>query len=434
MGERRKSKIPRRYLWLASALALVVLLRLGDAVLVSGSAAATRLPAIARGSHWVATWGASPQPAVERNLSAGGFRAQTIREIVLTSAGGARIRVRFSNAFGTRPLRVARAAVAVEGDGASLAAGTSTPVYFAGRRSVVIPAGGEATSDTVPLAAGPGEHLAVSVYLAGPTGPATEHADAQQLGYVAAGQHLLAGPGAFRKRTYSWYFLAGVDVLAPPRIEGAVVALGDSITDGVGTRVNADARWPNDLARRLTAVRGKTLAVVDEGIGGNRVLNAAPCCGPSAISRFETDVRDQPGVRDVILLEGVNDIGESQSQGALTAPHTNVSVRQIVEGYERIIALAHDAGLRIFGATLTPFEGARYWTPAAEAKRDAVNEWIRSSGAFDGVIDFAAVVSDPQDPDRLDPQFDSGDHLHPNAAGYQAMAASINLSALLRSR
>jgi len=141
--------------------------------------------------------------------------------------------------------------------------------------------------------------------------------------------------------------------------------------------------------------------------------------------------RDQPGVRDVILLEGVNDIGESQSEGALTAPHSDVSALQIVEGYERIIALAHAAGLKIFGATLTPFEGARYWTPAAEAKRDAVNNWIRSSGAFDGVIDFAAVVADPRDPDRLDPRFDSGDHLHPNAAGYQAMASSIYLPGLL---
>ena len=176
---------------------------------------------------------------------------------------------------------------------------------------------------------------------------------------------------------------------------------------------------------------GSTLAVVDEGIGGNRVLNNALCCGVNAVSRFEQDVRDQPGARDVILLEGINDIGYSQNRGPLTAPHTDVSALDIVEGYERIITLAHTAGLKIFGATLTPFQGARYWTPAGEAKREAVNNWIRTSGAFDGVIDFAAAVADPSDPERLNPAYDSGDHLHPNAAGYRAMAAAINLSALL---
>jgi GDSL-like Lipase/Acylhydrolase family len=158
---------------------------------------------------------------------------------------------------------------------------------------------------------------------------------------------------------------------------------------------------------------GPTLAVVDEGIGGNRVLNGALCCGVGAVARFARDVRDQPGARDVILLEGINDIGYSQSRGPLTAPHTDVSALQIVKGYERIITLAHTAGLKIFGATLTPFEGVRYWTPAGEAKRDAVNDWIRTSGTFDGVIDFAAAVADPGDPERLNTADDSGDHLHP---------------------
>lgn len=430
MGEPWKSKSLR---WYACALlALVPLVVIGDKVLVSGSVAATRVPAIPARSHWLASWGASPQPATRGNLSQRGFDAQTIREIVFTSAGGVRIRVRFTNAYGTRPLRIGRAAVAIQSHGASIIPGTTVPVYFAGHRSVVIAPGAEQTSDPVALAVGPGTHLAVSVFLPGPTGPATEHADAQQQNYVAAGQHLRSGPGAFRTRTYSWYFLNGVDVLASRRVLGAVVALGDSITDGVGSRVGADARWPNDLARRLTARGGATLAVVDEGIGGNRVLNPAPCCGPSALTRFERDVRDQPGVRDVILLEGINDIGYSQNRGALTAPHTSVSALQIVEGYTRIIAFAHAAGLKIFGATLTPFRGARYWTSEGEAKRDAVNDWIRTSGAFDGVIDFARAVADPEDPERLNPAYDSGDHLHPNAAGYRAMAAAVNLAALVR--
>jgi lysophospholipase L1-like esterase len=176
---------------------------------------------------------------------------------------------------------------------------------------------------------------------------------------------------------------------------------------------------------------GSTLAVIDAGIGGNRVLNAARCCGVSAVARFQRDVGEQPGARDVILLEGINDIGFSQSHGPLTAPHTDVSALAIVEGYERLVTLAHTDGLKIFAATLTPFQGARYWTPRGEAKREAVNHWIQTAGAFDGVIDFAGAVADPGDPERLNPDYDSGDHLHPNADGYRAMAAAINLAGLL---
>jgi lysophospholipase L1-like esterase len=284
----------------------------------------------------------------------------------------------------------------------------------------------------VALAAGPATHLAVSIYLPGPTGRATQHADAQQVNYVATGLRVTAGAAPFKARTRSWYFLSGVDVLSPPRTLGSVVALGDSITDGVGSSTNADTRWPNFLALRLNAATGQTLGVLDEGIGGNRVLNAAPCCGPSAIARFERDVREQPGAREVILLEGINDIGAVRSHGLFTAPHSGASALRIVEGYERIVTLAHTAGLKIFGATLTPFQGARYWTPVGEADREAVNHWIRTSGAFDGVIDFATAVEDRGDPERLDPAYDSGDHLHPNASGYRAMAAGINLAALLK--
>jgi lysophospholipase L1-like esterase len=423
----------RRYVWLP--VSLFLLLRLAGAMLDDGSSAASvRLVPIPSGSHWVTTWGASPQPATADTLSEPGFRNATIREIVLTSAGGVRVRVRLSNAFGAAPLRIGRVAVAFQAHGAETMTGTNTPVYFEGRRSVLIPPGAEATSDPVPLAASPGTHLAVSVYVPGPTGPATQHVDAEQVNYVATGPHVVSGAGPFKARTRSWYFLSGVDVLSPPRTLGSVVALGDSITDGVGSLTGADARWPNFLAKRFNARPGSTLGVVDEGIGGNRVLNAAPCCGSSAIARFERDVREQPGARDVILLEGINDIGAVHSHGLLTAPHTEVSALQIVEGYERIVTLAHTAGLKIFGATLTPFQGARYWTPTGEGDREAVNNWIRTSGVFDGVIDFAAALADPADPDRLNPAYDSGDHLHPNAAGYRAMAAAVNLAALLKPR
>jgi lysophospholipase L1-like esterase len=434
LGKVRNSRFShlRRYVW--PAVALLLLLRLGDALLDGASSAAPRLIAVPPGSHWVATWGASPQGASGGNLSWLGFRNATLREIVFTSAGGYRARIRLTNAFGTAPLKIGKAALAIQARGAQTAAGTNTPVYFDGRRSVLVPPGGEATSDPVALTVPPATHLAISLYLPGPTGPATQHVDAQQVNFLATGPHITDGARPFKARTHSWYFLAGVDVLSPRRTLGSVIALGDSITDGVGSPPNADARWPNFLAKRLDSRANATLAVVDEGIGGNRVLNASPCCGVSAIARFERDVGDQPGARDVILLEGINDIGFSQSRGVLTAPHTAESALRIVQGYAKIITLAHTAGLRIFGATLTPFQGARYWTPAGEAKREAVNHWIGTAHPFDGVIDLAAAVAAPNDPERLNRAYDSGDHLHPNAAGYRAMAAAVNLAGLLRSR
>lgn len=435
---------PRRRFWLLCAVALI-LAASGLTQLGAASAArqkhrhGARIAAVDRwqsrgGTHWVATWGASPQAAVPGDRAAAGFRGQTIRNIVITSVGGSMVRVRFTNAFGVVPLRIGAAAIGVERSGAALARGTSFALSFGGRPSVVIAPGLQALSDPVRLAVLPLQKLAVSVYLPFRTGPATEHAGAHQVNYLATGAHALdAHAAAFGVQTRSWYFVDRVDVLSPPGVLGTVIALGDSITDGVHSPANANARWPNDLARRLDALRGPTLGVIDEGIGGNRVLSASACCGVAALARFRADVAAQPGAKEVILLEGVNDIGFSQHTGALTAPHTDVSAAQIIAGYQELIAQAHAAGLKIFGATLTPFGGARYWTPAGEAKRDAVNAWIRTSGAFDGVIDFAHALADPRFPAILAPAYDSGDHLHPNAAGYRAMSRAIDLGVLTRS-
>jgi lysophospholipase L1-like esterase len=269
----------------------------------------------------------------------------------------------------------------------------------------------------------------VSIYLPGRTGMATVHSDAQQVNWVStAGDHAAeAGTDAFMTPTESWYYLSRLDVRSS-RAAGTLVALGDSITDGVQSTVDGNGRWPNDLARRLNTVAGPTLSVADEGIGGNRVLAASRCCGASAQERFARDALDQAGIRDVIVLEGINDIGDSTGP---RHPDAGFTPARIIAGYRDLIAQAHARGVRIFGATLLPYQGAGYYSPAGEAIREAVNAWIRTSGAFDGVIDFDAVMLDPANPLRLISAYDSGDHLHPNDVGYQAMADAINLDMLL---
>jgi lysophospholipase L1-like esterase len=382
---------------------------------------------------WVATWGASPQRPSPPEAAAASFDAQTIREVVFASIGGSAVRVRLSNAFGSQPVRIARAAIGVAGPGAGVAATGGVPLTFAGRPSTVIPAGAELTTDPARLAVRPLERLSISLFLPEPSGPATVHAMSRQVSYVAAGDHALDRGGRdFTRQAQSWYLLGSVAVQSPSPSAGAIVAFGDSLTGGVGSRLNANARWPDDLARRLNRVTGGRLGVIDEGIVGNRILTSDECCGPSGLSRLRRDVLGQPGVREVILLEGVNDIGMSHTIGPFSAPHTDVSAAQITAGYQQIIARAHQAGLKVIGGTLLPFKGADYWTAAGEAKREAVNRWIRTSGAFDGVIDFARAVADPAHAQRLAPAYDSGDHLHPNSAGYAAMAAAVNLAQLIR--
>jgi len=384
---------------------------------------------------WVTSWGAGPQAAGRDTLAAVGFDNQTVRDVIFTSVGGDPIRLELTNVYGASPLRIGRVTVAVAGPDGGLAPGTTHSVTYRGRASFQIPAGAQVLSDPVAMRVWPLQELAVSVYLPDETGPATYHLDAYQANWVSVtGDHTAdQDASAFVVPTTSWYYLSGL-IVRSGQADGTVVAIGDSITDGVNSAVGANARWPNDLARRLDAVNGPTLAVADEGIGGNRVLTDSPFYGVSAEARFERDVLDQPGVRDVIVLEGINDIGFSAGGprlGEVPRPGAGVSAAQIIAGYRQLIAAARARGLRIFGATLLPFQGAGYYSAAGEATREAVNHWIRTSGAFDGVIDFDKVMRDPADPLRLNPAYDSGDHLHPNDAGYQAMANAINLAMLL---
>ena len=279
--------------------------------------------------------------------------------------------------------------------------GSAFPVKFGNSTSVVVPVGEEVLSDPVPMSVAPLEDLAVSVYLPDPTGPATYHYFAQQSNYLTAGDHVTdTSDAAFRTRTPSWYFLDGLEVLGAYKRAGVVVAYGDSITDGIGSAGNLNDRWPDFLARRLDSRYGNQApAVIDEGIGGNRVLNPSACYGQSAVTRFSRDVLDQTGVRAVIVLEGINDIGYSEdADRGCERPNTNVSAAQIIGGYKKMIAAAHSHGVKIFGATMTPFGSAWIWSIEGQAKWQAVNNWIRTSGAFNGVFDFARAVAAPNAP------------------------------------
>ncbi|WP_338703378.1 SGNH/GDSL hydrolase family protein [Streptomyces sp. Q6] len=358
------------------------------------------------------------------------FENRTIRMVVHSSVAGSEARITLSNRYSPQPLRVAVADVAVQAGGGAAEPGTVHHLTFGGAAQTTIPAGAERFSDTVPLAVEAGQNLLVTLYLPESTGPSTWHSDAFDTTYIATGDHTGdTGAAAFTTTTTSWYYLAGLDVLSPTA-KGTVVAFGDSITDGYHSTTGTYTRWPDFLATRLAAAPGpQRLSVVDAGIGGNRVLTDVPnpWQGVSALKRFRHDALGRPGVKDVILLEGINDIGNDAGPdgGALTTQH-------LVEGYRTLIDQAHAVHVRVIGATLMPFKGNGYYTPAAEEIRRSANTWIRTSGAFDGVIDFDRAMRDPADPAALHPDFDSGDHIHPDDAGMRAMADAVDLHLLHR--
>jgi lysophospholipase L1-like esterase len=405
----------------------------------SSASAAGSSPALSSG--WVASWAASPMAAssIVSSTAYAGFSDQTVRNIIYTSTGGDELQVQLSNTFGATPLTIGAVSVGVVLDGAQLLPGTSHPLTFHGSTSVTIPAGAEVLSDPLTMHVQPLQELAVSIYLPAPTGPATYHFDAQQAGYIASGDHAGdAGDTAYSTTDSSWFFLSGLDV-HDQSAAGTIVAFGDSITDGHMSLSGGNARWPNYLARRLDALLGNGApAVVDEGIVGNRVLSDSTCFGESAEARFERDALSQPGVTEVILLEGINDIGFSgQADSGCSAPaNSTVTAAQIEAGYRDLIGMAHAHGVRIFAGTLTPFMGsnATYGgndgTAYGEALREQVNTWIQTSNAFDGVINFSQAVQDPDDPLYLNPAYNSGDDLHPTDIGYEAMAGIIPLQFL----
>ncbi|PTX60796.1 lysophospholipase L1-like esterase [Melghirimyces profundicolus] len=367
--------------------------------------------------QWVGSWTASQQTPSGTALE--GVANRSVRMIIHPHLAGKKVRLRLSNPFGQQSVTFKEVYLGVAGDGASLVPRSNTRVTFGGKPSVTLGVGEAVTSDTLNFKVKAGQNLAVSLYVPHATGPVSWHRLARQRSYLSEpGNHAATTEAdAYTRRIHSWYWLTGLDVIPHPGTTGGIVTLGDSITDGAGSTPNANHRYPDFLAERLREEEIRK-SVMNAGISGNKIWRDDRVYGPSALHRLERDVLSQPGVTDVILLEGINDIGHE--------PHDE-DAEHLIRGMKEIIDRAHERGLRVYGGTLLPYEGSYYYTEEGNAVRERVNEWIRTSGAFDGVIDFAKVMADPADPDRLNPAFDSGDHLHPNDAGYEAMAEAIHL-------
>lgn len=416
-----------------NALPINRLSALARTLLVALCVALPATPSLARQSGWTGTWGTAPTAAAQDQIHT--FNDQSLRLIVRTSSSGNQVRVRLSNEFGSAPLHIGAAHVALRAAGANTQAQSDRALTFGGQASVTIAPGAPVISDPVDFKVPAMQDLAVTLYFPGPVKATTVHNNAFQTNYVSSAGNFAAQAHFPVARTMtSWPLLTAVDV-RPASPQPTLVVFGDSITDGSSTTVDANRRWPDLLAQRLVGSarqRANTVpAVVNRGIGGNRVLRDPGYSpfGVAALARFDRDVLSTTGVAYVIVLIGINDIGQPGTNSAPLSEAT--AAPELIGAYRQMIARARAKGLRIFGATLLPFEGTvfpGYYTVEKEAARQTINRWIRTSGEFDGVIDFDQAMRDPANPTRLQSAYDSGDHLHPSDAGMQAMANAVPLS------
>ena len=388
---------------------------------------------------WVASWGCSQQiPEPQNALAPDDLRDATVRQIFHLSVGGPALRVHFSNAFGTEALHITSVHVArpLSPSSSVIDVKSDHPLTFAGNADVTIPPGAESVSDPLEFPVTPLSDLAVTFHLESPPDRETGHPGSRATSYYVHGDFVGAANLTEPKHVDHWYQISEIDVTpdskakAPPT---AIVALGDSITDGHGATTNGNDRWTDVLAQRLQgSPRTRSIGVSNQGIGGNHLLTDG--LWPNALARFDRDVLAPAGVQWVIVFEGVNDLGGLARNSEVSPAEHAALVQRVVSAYQQLIERAHEHGLRVYGATITPYVGSAYYHPGplSESDRQAVNQWIRGSGHFDAVIDFDAVVRDPQHPDQLLPSFDCGDHLHPSPAGYKAMGEAISLDLFAR--
>ena len=402
-------------------------------VLVLAVASASAQSALPVAQVWTGSWAASQQlPEPQNSLAPDDLCDATLRQIVHLSAGGSAIRLHLSNAFGTQTLHLASVHVArpVSAASAKIDPASDRAVTFSGRPDVIIPAGADYLSDPVAFPVPPLSDLAVSIHYDEAPASQTGHPGSRATSYLVHGDAAAAADMADAKKFDHWYQLAGVDVAGGA---GAIVALGDSITDGHGATTNGNDRWTDVLAQRLQANEAtRSIGVLNEGIGGNHLLTDG--LGPNVLARFNRDVQAQPGVRWVIVLEGVNDLGGLTRLSDPPQEAHAAFVRRVLASYEQIVARAHNAHLRVIGGTILPYTDSDYYHPPAsnEADRQLINAWIRAAGHFDAVVDFDKALADPARPNHLNPAYDSGDHLHPSAAGYRVMGELIPLSLFAR--
>lgn len=385
-------------------------------------------------AHWVVSWACSQQLVEPQNsIPEDDLHDLTLRQVVHLSIGGSKIRIRLSNRFGTSPLLLdhMRVARAVAPDSDRIAAGDK-PITFFGAAEVIIPAGADYVSDDVVFPVPPLSDLSITLHVAEAPATQTGHPGARATSYLAHEVPTSAAELPTAKKIEHWYFLTAIEVEAPAQAT-AIAVLGDSITDGHGATTNGNDRWPDVLARRLQQnALTRQIAILNHGIGGNRLLLDG--IGPNALARFDHDVISQSGVRYLIVLEGINDIGMLARTHDVPDSEHEALVDRMEAAYQQIITRAHEHRITVIGATLLPFVGSNFYhpSPRTEADRQAVNQWIRAKGHFDAVVDFDRLMRDPQD--KLLPQFDSGDHLHPSPAGYAAMANAVPLKLFARSR